>query len=103
MQYVTQSAVPAGIWGLLLLFVSLRIYGRIPRPIRLGGDLLIRHMPLFFLPAFISLIGYRALLQEQGMSLFLALMASTLLALGVAALLMQFLLSKGSPKSKRDD
>lgn len=99
---VSETPVPAGIYGLLILFVGLLVFGGVPMSVRLASEFLIKHMPLFFLPAAVSLIGYRSVLQAQGFGLILALTVSTLLALGISASLMQWL-SKGSDNSRKPD
>ncbi|MGC6512622.1 MAG: CidA/LrgA family protein [Parvibaculales bacterium] len=88
-QWLSQTPVPAGIYGLLILFAGCVAFGRVPAPVRVAGDFLITHMPLFFLPATVSLIGYRDVLRVQGFALTLALTLSTVMALAVAAALMQ--------------
>ncbi|MGC6472967.1 MAG: CidA/LrgA family protein [Parvibaculales bacterium] len=103
LHWLTQTPIPAGIYGLLILFFGLQILGRVPEPVRLAGDFLITHMPLFFLPAAVSLLGYGNLLEGQGAGLVLALGLSTVIALIASAGLLQRLLARQTNRGDAHD
>jgi holin-like protein len=86
--------VPGPVIGLLLLFVSLILRGRlwpdapVPQDTPLGvlAGFLLAHLSLLFVPAGVGIIGQADVLARHGVGLIVALVVSTAAALAVTAL-----------------
>lgn len=83
--------VPTPLWGMAILFLVCWMQGRVPASLRSVGEFLLRHMPLFFIPAIIGVLVHEALIWADGGVLFLALMVSTAIGLVVTAGLFMWL------------
>lgn len=83
--------IPVPLWGMALLFVLFLILGRVPGDIRLVGEFLLHHMPLFFVPAILGVLAYQGLLRLDGVVLLISVVVSTLIGLIVTAGLFRFL------------
>ncbi len=99
-QSLTGLPVPAGIWGLVMLFISFVALRKVPESLRLACDFMIRHMPFLFLPALVSVMAYRAFLKTQGLVLLLAMIISTIIGLALAGLIFEKLVVKKRPEQE---
>ncbi|PJG86564.1 CidA/LrgA family protein [Conservatibacter flavescens] len=86
--------VPASIWGLLFLFLGLVLQLIKVRWIQVGANLFIRYMALLFIPICVGIIQYTDLLVEQGKSLLIPNIVSTLTTLILFALLSDYVFSR---------
>jgi putative effector of murein hydrolase LrgA (UPF0299 family) len=87
--------MPGPVIGLLILFAGLVVaqnFGSITSPsvndstLGRGASGLLQHLSLLFVPAGVGVIDHLGLLSSYGPVLFLALLVSTALSLGVTAL-----------------
>lgn len=95
--------LPAAIWGLFLFFCFCVLHGRVPAYIRPCAELLLRYMPVFFIPAGVSLLGFGDLLRQHGLVIFLVLFVSTALALAMTAHILQRLLNATEDDAPGED
>ena len=77
--------IPAPLLGMLLLFMVLIVLGKIPVSLELAAKPLLAHMSLLFIPAIIGVWHYRELVVKNGLGMFLAVIISTVILLGITA------------------
>ena len=82
-------AIPEPVLAVLILVAALAIYGRVPVPVRLVADFLLRHMALFFIPALVGLLALNDLLADILAPLLLIIIVSTVLPLWTTAWIFQ--------------
>lgn len=78
--------LPGPVIGLCLLVASCLARPALAhrlRPVTMG---LLQHLSLFFVPAGVGVVAHMALIRDQGIALALAIAGSTVLAIGVGAL-----------------
>ena len=83
--------VPGPVAGMALLFVALLWRGGPGQGLTQAASQLLRYLSLLFIPAGTGVVLYGALLASEWLPLSVALVASTLLALAVTALLLRAL------------
>jgi holin-like protein len=75
--------LPAALIGLLILLACFIILGRIPRAILLPWQFMLKHMSLFFVPAFVSIPLYQSDIVEDFSPMFFTVFISTLVGMAV--------------------
>ena len=88
---LTGLPVPGPVVGMALLFVTLLVRGEAPAPLRDTAERLLSHLSLLFVPAGVGVMLHFERLGAEWLPILLALVASTVLTLGVSALVMQAL------------
>lgn len=88
--------IPASIWGLLLLFLSLNLRLIPLNWVLFSAKLLTRYMAILFIPVSVGVVKYLDLLYEQASILLLPNILSTTLTLVCIGLLSQYLFSQHS-------
>ena len=83
--------VPGPVVGMLLLFVSLWVRGRIGEPLRDTANGILQHLSLLFVPAGVGVMVHFARVSGEWLPIIVAVLASTALAIAVSALVMQAL------------
>jgi len=84
--------VPGSILGMLILLILLQT-GILPETaIRDTGDLFLKYLPFFFVPAGVSILAYLDILEGSFLLLFLSLPLSTFLVMAVTGRVVQHLL-----------
>ncbi|MDO5630874.1 MAG: CidA/LrgA family protein [Paracoccus sp. (in: a-proteobacteria)] len=78
--------LPGPVLGLLLLVASCLIRPALADRLRPVAQGLLAHLSLFFVPAGVGVIAHLPLIRAHGVGLALALILSTVLAIGVGAL-----------------
>ncbi|UOE93507.1 CidA/LrgA family protein [Alkalihalobacillus sp. LMS39] len=91
--------IPGSIVGMLLFFLLLFFKVIQPKWIEEGTTLLLRHMPLLFLPVTVGVIGFVHLFSGTGIFLVFIAIFSTVIVIVVAGLTTQWLVQK---KEKSD-
>lgn len=86
---------PAPLIGLLLLFLALVVMGRVPQPLLVSSQFLLRHLSVLFVPAILSVVLMRDMLQTHLMAISIALVFSTAFSLWLTAKISQKLGGKG--------
>jgi putative effector of murein hydrolase LrgA (UPF0299 family) len=83
--------IPGPVIGLLLLLAWLALRRRVPDPVDLVANALVRHLGLLFVPAAVGVVMYFPQLREHALALGTALVASVLLTIAVTALVLKAL------------
>lgn len=89
--------VPGPVIGMALLFVGLLARGRLPQ--RLGGvaDGLLGSLSLLFVPAGVGVMQHAGLIGSELLPISVALVGSTVVAVGVTGAIMAWLGSRAMP------
>ena len=95
LRHLLPFTVPAGIYGLLILF-GLLLSGlvRLPR-IEEAADFVIQIKPLFFIPAGVGLMTQWAEMKTMLIPFILSVIVATALVMGVTGLVTQFFIHHG--------
>jgi putative effector of murein hydrolase LrgA (UPF0299 family) len=91
---LTGLPVPGPVAGMALLFAFLAIRGAVPQDTGRTGEFLLSNLSLLFVPAGVGVMAHFALLRDEWPVLSVALIASTLAAVGVTAGLMSLMLRR---------
>lgn len=97
-QTTFQLFIPGSVIGMLLFFSLLLSKVFHPKWIELGASLLIRHLPLLFLPATVGAIAYVHLFSGRGMLLILIVLFSTFLVMYTSGIVSQQMVSQREKK-----
>lgn len=87
----TGLPVPGPVAGMVLMLVGFMVKGGIPRSVAETGDGLIGHLSLLFVPAGVGVMVHAALIARDWLAISAALVASTLVCIGVTASVMHYL------------
>jgi holin-like protein len=83
--------VPGPVVGMLLLFVSLVVRGAVPEWLRVTANGLLSHLSLLFVPAGVGVMLHFERLGAEWLPIVVSLVVSTVLTIGVTALVMRVL------------
>lgn len=83
--------VPGPVVGMLLLFLSLVMRGAAPEWLRVTANGLLSHLSLLFVPAGVGVMLHFERLGAEWLPIVVSLVASTVLTIGVTALVMRVL------------
>lgn len=83
--------MPGPVVGMILLLTGLIVRGSVPGELAAAGDFLLSNLSLLFVPAAVGVIVHAGLLARDWLPLTIALIVSTLAAIAVSALIMQWL------------
>ena len=83
--------VPGPVVGMLLLFVTLLLRGTAPEWLRTTSNGLLGHLSLLFVPAGVGVMQHFQRLGAEWLPIAVALVASTIITIGVTALVMRAL------------
>ncbi|HLR80439.1 MAG TPA: CidA/LrgA family protein [Bacillota bacterium] len=86
--------IPGSVMGMVLFFILLLSKVFNPKWIEQGASLLIRHLPLLFLPATVGAIAYLELFSGRGLWLVGIVLFSTLLVMYSSGAMSQQLVKK---------
>lgn len=81
---------PGPVVGMLLLLLALR-WGAVREPVAACADYLLQHLSLLFVPVGVGVMTHLSLVSEYGGRMLLVLVLSTLVGLGVTALVLRAL------------
>jgi holin-like protein len=96
-QYVVtrwQLTIPAALVGMALLLVLLMALGRVPGPVALVADGLLRHMMLILMPVVVGIMDHFRLLQAHWLGLLAAGTIGTLLTMALTAAVLRAALAR---------
>lgn len=93
---VTRLPVPGPVIGLALLAGFALWRGRMPEPVVIAGDAILRHLSLLFVPAGVGLIAFGDRLAREGLLLVIVLVLSTAITMTVTALVFRAMTRKDS-------
>ncbi len=80
--------LPGPVLGMLLLLVSLMLYGRAPETLEAPAHALLKHLSLLFVPAGVGVLVHLNLLAAHWLPLLVATIASVIITLIATALTM---------------
>lgn len=100
--------IPGPVLGMLLLTLWALLWRGIDRRVANFSTSLLRYLALLFIPAGVGLMTLGDKISEQGLALLLTIMCSTLITMGVTAVLLQYLLRRkanraGTPVLKESE
>lgn len=101
LRYLIPLAVPAGIYGMVLLFLALCTGIIRLSQVDKAADFLVEIMPLFFIPAGVGLMTKWMELKTMFIPFLLAVTLITILVMAVTGLVSQMLLRHG--KETKDE
>lgn len=93
---LTGRFMPASVFGMLVLFLALRLRAVKTADVRIPSKLLLDNMALFFVPAGVGLITAYALIRDHLWAILVALVVSTALVIVFVGRLQQRLNKKKS-------
>ncbi len=83
-----------GIMGMILLFIFLLIYGRVPESLSFFCSKFLQHLALFFLPVSAGVITLWPLFKQEGVIIVLVMLLSMIVPLALCAWCLDKLLSR---------
>lgn len=83
------TPVPGPVIGMLLLLLTLLAMDRCPDDLARVADSLLQHLGLLFVPAAVGVLVYGAQLRVHGLKLLALLVVSTLITIGITALILK--------------
>ena len=86
--------VPGAVLGMLLFLGYLLLRDKADTELFENAGHLLKHLPLFFIPAGAGLMLYPDILVEHGLAILASLVLGTLIALAASAKLIQLLLNR---------
>jgi holin-like protein len=92
--------VPGPVMGMVMLFVTLMIRGRMVKAVEPASTALLGHLSLLFVPAGVGLIVHFSRLGKEWLPISVTLLLSTIITMAITALVMQWvtrLTAKGGP------
>lgn len=93
---------PGPVVGMVLLFMFLSLSGSVSEQLGQVSSALLNNLSLLFVPAGVGVMVHFELLGTDVWPLSVALFASTLLTIGVTAIIMAFL-TKRTPKNRTEE
>jgi putative effector of murein hydrolase LrgA (UPF0299 family) len=93
--FVTGLPVPGPVIGMLLLFTALVAKPGLAAAVEGTANELLRHLSLLFVPAGVGIVAAAASVSGYWLAIVVAVVVSTLLTLGVTALVLQALTRRG--------
>jgi holin-like protein len=81
----TGLPLPGPVVGMVLLFVGLFVRGGVPAGLQTVAGELLRHLSLLFVPAGVGVMLHLTLIAEEWAAISVALVASTVITVGVTA------------------
>lgn len=88
----TGLPIPGPVIGLLLLFLGLCVRGNLGAPLHDTANGLLQHLSLLFVPAGVGVMVHFSRVAGEWLPIFIAVLVSTAVAIGVSALVMQALM-----------
>ena len=90
--------VPAGIYGILLLFLALKTGLLKLSSVRETGKFLLEIMPIMFIPAGVGLLKSWGLISESWVSYVIVIVITTVAVMALSGLVTQFFVRRGGKK-----
>ena len=82
--------VPGPVMGMVMLFITLMIRGRMAKAVEPASTALLGHLSLLFVPAGVGLIVHFNRLGNEWLPISVTLLLSTVITMAVTALVMQW-------------
>lgn len=95
--------VPGPVIGLLLLFLTLSVRGKMAVSLRDTANGILQHLSLLFVPAGVGVMVHFARVSGEWLPIIIAVLVSTALAIAVTALVMRALMRGRSEAGDRGE
>ena len=82
--------LPGPVIGMVILFIGLAVYGRVPDDLGVIAGGLLQNLSLLFVPAGVGVMLYARLMAENWLPLSVAVVASALITIVVTGLVMNW-------------
>lgn len=82
--------VPGPVMGMVMLFITLMMRGRMAKAVEPASNALLGHLSLLFVPAGVGLIVHFNRLGNEWLPISVTLLLSTIITMAVTALVMQW-------------
>ena len=102
LNYLIPAPVPASIYGIILLFLCLKLNIIPHEAVHETGKFLIEIMPLMFIPAGVGLIDSWGELRPILLPVIVLLLVSTVLVMGVSGQVTQQMMHHGKKEDKNE-
>jgi holin-like protein len=99
-QKVSNLSVPGSIIGMILLFGALHFQFIKREWLSLGSSLLLKYLPMLFIPATVGVIDYLDLFMGSGLITIGIVLVSTIIVMVTSARISDVLLTRGKDTSK---
>ena len=99
----TGLPVPGPVVGMVLLFVTLILRKGASKSLQGSASSLLSHLSLLFVPAGVGVMQHFDRVTSEWLPIAVALLVSTVLTLGVTALVMRHLLARQERRSAMED
>ena len=86
--------VPGPVIGFVLLLAALAIRGHVPDGLRTTATGMLNHFALMFVPAGVGVMVHLSRLRDEWLPISIAVVLSTVLTIGITALVMQWLMRR---------
>lgn len=95
---IVPFSIPAGIYGIVILFLMLVLKIVPLSAVEKTGDFLIEIMPLMFIPAAVGLIDSWSNIKDSALLYVVAVIVSTVIVMAVSGIVTQLILKLGGKK-----
>ena len=93
-------SIPASIWGLVLMFLCLKLHIIKPEDVRETAKLLIEIMPIMFIPAAVGLVESWGSIQSNLLAYAVITVISTIIVMAVSGIVTQVIIKMDRKKNK---
>lgn len=83
--------IPGPVLGMVMLFVTLMVRGRVDEPVDTAANGLLSHLSLLFVPAGVGMMVHFGRIADEWLPITLTLVLSTLLTMAATAAIMQLM------------
>lgn len=84
--------IPASIWGLVIMFLCLKLHIIKPENVRETAKLLIEIMPIMFIPAAVGLVESWGSVQSNLLAYIIITLLSTIIVIAVSGIVTQLII-----------
>jgi holin-like protein len=82
-------AIPGPVLGMVMLFVTMMVRGRVPESVEQASTALLSHLSLLFVPAGVGMMTHFGRIADEWLPITFALLFSTVITMVATALIMQ--------------
>lgn len=98
LHFIIPLPIPAGIYGIILLFTALELKWIKVKDIRETSSFLISIMPVMFIPAAVGMIDSWDKISSSWLQYIIITVVSTFVVMGVSGVVTQYTIRKGKEK-----
>lgn len=102
LNYVLPLPIPASIYGIVILFVGLKMKWISLKSVKETGDFLVQIMPLMFIPAAVGLVDSWGILRENLLAYVVIIVVTTILVMGITGVVTQIVIRRDKGEQKHE-